>query len=162
MNGIVITLSLVLAISVLGCSSGRQTQQTSVKETITRGAAIPPNHCRIVGTIVGVDSVLDRSDTTSPCSRFPCRATVRIDSVLGYGMAFPQPLAVGTTVEAAFLFTLHSTAGLFPGMAETFPGLKVGDVFRADLRGLESDFPGGRSPVSYSIARYELLSPRQH
>ena len=64
----------------------------------------------------------------------PCRGIVRIDSILGYGSSFGNPLAVGQRVNVHFAFALApTTKDLFPNMTETYPGLELNSRFRADV-----------------------------
>ena len=54
------------------------------------------------------ENELDASGV-GPCSKPPCRATVLVDSVLGYGSSFGAPLAAGRSIRAEFTFTLAAT-----------------------------------------------------
>src|SRR5512135_1891816 len=57
--------------------------------------AVAPDRCRLVCTVLSIDSV---RETAGPCSKVPCTAVVRIDSILAYGFAFPPVLRVGQAV----------------------------------------------------------------
>ena len=98
-------------------------------------APIPPNACRVRATILAIDSSVSSDSSTDPCSRYPCRATVRIDEVLGYGSAFSTPLAAGGTLPVRFTLTLAPSAVVFPEMNPGLPGLTAGDSFAADIEG---------------------------
>ncbi len=103
------------------------------KRNVWRNNNIAPGHCRIAGTIVSIDSTLDKSSAKDPCSRKPCNAVVRVDSILGYGSAFP-PLLTGNLIQIHFYFTLSATTkDLFPNMTEFYPGLTVGSSFIGDI-----------------------------
>lgn len=96
-------------------------------------ADLSPGSARLRGTIVAVNRDALSADATSPCGRYPCTATVRVDSVYGYGAGFPSPMAPGEEFVATFEFTLGPTKELFPGMQESYPGLDAGSVFDADI-----------------------------
>ena len=123
---------------VLGCGSNKD---LAVKKNnggenqtaVIHSEKIPPGYCRIVGTIISIDSTLDKSYAKNPCSRKPCNAVVRVDSILGYGSAFP-PLLTGKLIQLHFYFTLSpTTRDLFPNMTELYPGLTVGSSFIGDI-----------------------------
>jgi hypothetical protein len=108
-----------------------------------QGERIAPGKCRIVGTIVAIDSTME---ATGPCSKAPCRAVVRVDSVLGYGSAFGNPVALQGQIPVRFAFTLApTTKDLFPNMTDRFPGLALGSRFQTDLESaVEMKSTGGR------------------
>jgi hypothetical protein len=56
-----------------------------------------------------------------------------VESVIGYGSAFPTAFNAGDQISVSFAFTLHPTGQLFPRMEHHLPGLKVGQVFKADV-----------------------------
>ncbi len=118
-------------------SSGANAGTTKVSENIS------PGHCRITGTIVRIDSTLDSGNKNNPCSKVPCTAVVKVDSVWGYGLGFP-PLGIGKEITIKFKFTLGpTTKELFPGMKDFYPGLKIGDSFLGDIqKELESGTAG--------------------
>ncbi len=100
---------------------------------------IPPNHCRIRGTIITIDSTLTITDFSQPCAKVPCNAEVRIDSILGYGSAFGNPVVQGAQHVMHFVFTLSPTSKkLFPSMKEEYPGMTIGSSFIADIERQQS------------------------
>ena len=114
---------------------------------------ISPDHCRIIGTVVKIDTLLYRQDLNSPCSKAPCMADVRIDSVLGYGSDFP-PLKLGKVIKVRFGFTLSpTTKDLFPHIVGYFPGLDVNDSFKADLQRIV-EVDSTRNKEGYIIYSY--------
>lgn len=96
-------------------------------------------------------------DTTDPCHKAPCKTRLRIESVLGYGQAFGNPLSSGDTLFATFMFTTHATTkDLFPVFNEYYPGVKVGDKIQTDI---ESRLGmGGNNSLSYFVYGYKVLS----
>lgn len=131
---------VLAAVCLLSCKTTHQEktgQGDSVSEQrpLARGETIPPNRCRLVGTIVAIDSGYRSSNPDEPCSRVPCRATVRVDSVLGYGQAFPTVLSQSEEIYVKFAFTLGPTRELFPDLSESYPGIRVGSTFTADVAG---------------------------
>jgi hypothetical protein len=119
-----------------------------------QGERIAPGKCRMVGTLTSIDTTLE---ATGPCSKAPCRATVRVDSVLGYGSAFGAPVAVAAQIAVHFAFTVApTTSDLFPNMTERLPGLQVGSKFQTDIESrLEMGSTGNRP--TYLIYDYKIL-----
>ncbi len=112
--------------------------------------SIPPNQCRVSATVIAIDSAV-RGDK-GPCATAPCMATVRIDSVLGYGSAFPKPLAPGEKLVVKFAYTLQPTTKEFPEVKPALPGLSVGARFVALVGG---EMGMGQTEPAYSIYTYE-------
>ena len=158
------TYAVLIAASILvGCSAttekstGNDQRQDRGKPDAyaSRVSSISPGHCRIVGTLVGIDSTLSQA---GPCSKAPCVGLVRIDSVLGYGSAFGRPLARGTEIDVHFAFTLApTTSDLFPNMTRRLPGLQVGSQFGADVEARNEPGMGGYR-VSYLIQEYRKMN----
>ncbi len=130
---------ILVSIGATGCSGSRVSlrpkgeQERNGPGEPDRTIQISPGHCRIVGTIVSIDSVLDKDVPRDPCSIEPCNANVRVDSVIGYGNAFP-PLSPGNIIEVHFYFTLApTTKDLFPDLTEFLPGLQAGSTFTGDI-----------------------------
>ena len=152
---------LVMAIASLtigSCSSSKNNQTKDWREEIARPEAIqdpvPAGHCRIVATIVNVHPLQQGGKEEDPCSRFPCSATVRIDSVLGYGSGFRSALGPGQIIEARFVYTLAPSRDAHPGQAFSLPGLGEGDRFQADLSGGSEAM--GQEAETYAIALYRI------
>lgn len=124
------------------------------EQAASAGGHVAPNHALIVGEIVEIESAtFDPSDVESPCSRIPCVANVRVESVLGVGMGFPQPFVEGATHRMKFAFTLGPTVDVFPEMKPSLPGLESGSRFTADITGYET-LQGDTQP-RYTVHRYE-------
>ena len=150
---------LIATMTVLGCSGhteksvrgDHQQESGHPMAIVARQTSVPPGYCRIIGTLVSVDSTLEQM---GPCSKAPCRGVVRVDSILGYGSAFGGPLAVKQQIDVQFTFTLAATTeDLFPTMTERLPGLHIGDRFETDVESRNE--PGMRMrPVSYVIQQY--------
>jgi hypothetical protein len=126
-------------------------QSESTPKIQLAGEPIPPNHCRIVGTVVAIDQSLKLSDPQSPCSKAPCSATVRVDSILGYGSAFGSSIPAGQQVNVTFGFTLSPTKEILPQLTQAYPGLKVGSSFVANVRSNEGF--GGKT--TFTVNHYD-------
>lgn len=125
-------LSVALLMLVLdSCSSSRSSGAFSNRPA-EPGPGIPPDHCRLVATVVRIDSARSEN-AANQCSKAPCNATIRVVEVLGYGSAFRYPMAKGNEVWVHFLYTLGSTKELFPDLKPGLPGLQVGATFEAEL-----------------------------
>jgi hypothetical protein len=140
----ILMLSLILVLAT-GCSD--RTKKAVKEESdsnkssprrpdMDQQVVVAPQRCRIVGTLVEINPELLK-EGNGPCTKFPCRGIVRIDSILGYGSAFGNPLAIGQRVNVHFAFTLAPTKKeLFPNMTEAYPGLEVNSRFKADVESL--------------------------
>jgi hypothetical protein len=121
--------------------------------------AIPPNHCRLIGTVLKVHEVESALNSDDPCSRFPCTATVRVDSIVGYGSAFGGALGIGQEIEVQFLYTLAPSEEAYPSESFSLPGLGDGDRFGADLRGAQETMllGAGKEESRYAVALYKVI-----
>ena len=123
---------LVLGLIVLSvnCSSTKENKKLILSD-------ISPGTAEIVGTITAIEPISSNSDISGPCSKARCIALVKVTSAR-YGAAFP-PLVMGKEIRIKFRFTLEKTTKeLFPNMEEEYPGLKVGDEFRAIVSTIQS------------------------
>ncbi len=108
--------------------------------------------CRITGTIIGIVKNLD-NDTGSICSRYPCRARVRIKDVSDCGSSVSFTINSGDTVEMKFFYTLENTSKVLPSMKAHYPGLKKSDNFMANTE--QRIKTGGGEFVVYG---YQLIN----
>ncbi len=111
-----------------------------------------PMACKIEGKIITILKPAD-ADTGSICAKYPCRARVRIMSVLERGSSITFSLKEGDTVEIMFPITLVNTSKVFPGMKVQYPGLKKGDMFMANTEQRLKVGSGGE----FIINGYELI-----
>jgi hypothetical protein len=136
--------TLVLAVLGGGCAlSGRGTGMKSVADSAVIVTEVPtqfvqpvqPGTCRVVATVVAVDTTFRGDKSNDPCSTTPCRARIRIDSVAAVGPDFPGYLIrEGDIVVASFPGTLGPHDELFNGLlVRHYDGLQNGDRFRADV-----------------------------
>lgn len=139
--------SLMLGLLLSGCAGAR------CQERIGPGT-LGPGQARLAGTVVSIDTA--RSTRPSdPCAKAPCRAQVRVDTVLGYGGGFPRPLVPGETLAVHFGFTLAPTPSVMPEVTPPYPGLEVGDAFTADLRARDAPgIAGASDPIRFLIYGY--------
>lgn len=150
---------LFVGIILVSCKSSYTEKQqeeaieTGKKENIAMDIPkpIPPNHCKVIATIEFIDQTMKGMNEKDPCGKAPCMATVRIDSILGYGSAFGYPLSPGQNILARFAHTLNPTSETQPDVKPALPGLSVGSTFEA----LVNASPVmGKSDPSYSIYGY--------
>ena len=59
----------------------------------------------------------------------PARQQSRFESILGYGSAFPTPLAPSQKIVVKFAFTLNATREILPDVKPALPGLSIGSKF---------------------------------
>lgn len=147
----------VLCTALLSCRQpAKETDKHpgSNEQLSSTPAVIAPNHAVIIGEVVEIESAtFDPPDVDSPCSRFPCVAKVRVVSVVGTGMAFPQPFMEGEIYRMKFAYTLNPTDNVMPEMKPGLPGLQSGSRFKADLAGHET-LEGDTQP-RYTVHSYE-------
>jgi hypothetical protein len=153
----ILFISFLFLTPLAGCGGSSPAEKESNLDlrnnTTVYQEKIAPDHCIIVGTIFKIDTSLEKSGVNSPCSKVPCIARVRIDSVLGYGPNFP-PLRLGEIIKIKFGFTLGpTTRDLFPHMTGYFPGLKENDTFKADVGKTAINYSGSNS-AEYMIYAY--------
>jgi len=125
---------------------------------IQNDVRIPPGKCRFIGTIEEIHDNQLSDNKDDPCSKVPCLATVRIDSVLGYGQGVLRPLAKGERIQVQFKFTLQPSATYFPRLKTVLPGLHLHNTFLADLNMQELiDSPKIKQAIHYSILTYSIV-----
>jgi hypothetical protein len=118
--------------------------------------SLDPDVCRIIGTVISVDSIRANRSASDPCSKAPCEALVRVDSVLSYGSSFPLPLSSGQMVHTHFTFTLAPTAEVLPSVKPGYPGASAGSVIRTDLKSLPAFGTVQDSRQTFVVDWYEL------
>lgn len=149
---------VILALTCLMACAGQtdksvreENRQETPRPIVDQQTRIAPGKCRIVGTLVSIDTTMEES---GPCSKAPCRGIVRIDSVLGYGSAFGNPIGIRGEIAVRFAFTLGpTTKDLFPNMTERLPGLNVGSRFQTDLES-HNDIKASGSRSWYLVYDY--------
>lgn len=113
---------------------------------------IAPNTCKVVAIVESIDQTLRGTNEKDPCGKAPCTATIRIDSVIGYGSAFPKTFSAGGRLQARFAFTLNATKEMMPDVKPALPGLRVGSKF---IAAISATAAMGNSEPSYTIYSYE-------
>ena len=145
--------SIFVVLSTIVIVAGAcRTAENSSDERPTVPAAmddIAPNEARILATLTGIYS---EPAASGPCAEAACRGVIRIDSVLGYGSSFPQPVGKGQHLEVRFAFTLEPTEDAGVTLDTPFPGIDLGESFWANLQGLPA--PGR---TNYTVHEYYLL-----
>jgi hypothetical protein len=118
---------LLLLLGIISCNCSKDISKTP---KLAEPNKIPPGYAEIIGEIVEIEPITKMSDKNDPCSKAPCMAKVKIESA-SYGAGFPT-LNKNDNVIIKFNFTLMpSSKDMFPNMDEFYPGLKVGDKFKA-------------------------------
>jgi hypothetical protein len=152
-------VAFLLCCLLIGCGTSNKESQHSdqireAKERIAMDTPPPlaPNHCKVIATIESIDKVTSNADEKDPCSKAPCMATMRIDSILGYGAAFPGVFSRGQKVAVKFAFTLSNTKEILPDVRPPLPGLNAGSIIEAVVNGVSVM---GKSEASYTIYKYQ-------
>jgi hypothetical protein len=160
-------MTLIFLMQLIGftaCQTNRQTQlelqlrhrEDSAGGIQEREIAIYPGHCRIVATVVGIDSSVRTEDLTGPCAKAPCRTRIRVEDVLGYGSAFPRPLAKGDVVSARFMFTVAPTKDLFPSMTQSYPGVSIGSKIVTDIQAIQQIGDNAEVDAMFLVYAYSI------
>ncbi len=130
-----------LAIILLACGTSKQEKvqgEQTAKEKLVINPPPPgpaPGTCKIVATVETIDKTLKGTSEKDPCGKAPCMATIKIDSVLGYGSAFPTVLGLGKRLTVRFAHSLNPTKDVWPEIQPPLPGLRVGAKFEALING---------------------------
>jgi len=150
---------LVIAGVIASCASSRPDELNGEPRPEVTAEPVYPNHCRIEGTILEVQGPDPGAPADDPCSKYPCTATIRVDSILGYGSAFPAALAPAQRIQVRFEFTLAPSSEAFPNETFSLPGLMPGDRFGADVSGSEAMTVQGPQGGTnkYGVALYRKL-----
>jgi hypothetical protein len=144
---------LVLTIYLSSCRDESDKKKTGNKR-------VSPGYASIVGTVTQVEATLDTLSTEKPCGNVPCYAIVRVDSILGYGSSFGNPLVKGSTIRLKFMFTVEKTTKeYFPNLKEHFPGVVINSKLKGNIelvRG-SSAVTNEEFPRLYRIFSYQLI-----
>ncbi len=151
--------ALLWSMLLISCSTSKEARDHAdglqvAKERMVMGAPtpIPPNHCRVIAAIESIEKPFEGANDKDPCGKVPCLATVRIDSVLGFGSAFPSGMSAGKTIQVKFALTLSSTKEMLPEVTPALPGLSVGSRFEALIN---ASIEMGKTEPLFTIYGYE-------
>ena len=142
-------LVVVVAVLMASCAPAKLSPELF-------GETVPPDHCRVTMTVLSIDPTLGSSKPDDPCAKAPCNASVRIDEVIGYGAAFPTPLAAGDVVDVHFAFTTGPTKSIFPELTLPFPGVEKGTQLTADLRAEAARRGSEEGKQKFTIFGYQV------
>lgn len=154
-------LFVAVAVSFIGCrkevSSVREDMASN--KTVLLTSKIAPGKCRITGTIKKINPLSQSFQDDSPCSKYPCIASVRVDSIWGYGAAFSNPVKTGKEIMLKFEFTLSpASEEIFKNLDTRLPGLEVNSVFSGDIEYLDSsENPDSAGDAAYRIFLYNKI-----
>jgi hypothetical protein len=110
-----------------------------------------PMSCIITGQIVSVMNPI-KTAGNSIWRKYPCKAIVRIASIDECGSSVTLMPQIGDTVEINFGFSLTNTRKSLPTMKQHYPGLKRGNIFRAQME--QRIRPGGKN--QFVVYHYSL------
>ncbi|MBU1117133.1 MAG: hypothetical protein KKE09_18575 [Bacteroidetes bacterium] len=155
MSIIKIYIRLFLYLNLLFIVACNSTQELDT----TLPNKVAPNNCRINGTLVKIEEI---TDTSGPCSVYPCTANVKLNNVIESGFGFNSPLIKGDTIKIKFEFTLSETSKeQFPTLEKSFPGLKVGDTFVGDVEKIELiQLENKTTNYEYKVYNYDKIDLR--
>ncbi|MGB3180455.1 MAG: hypothetical protein WBB45_03645 [Cyclobacteriaceae bacterium] len=115
------------------------TTEVSDMEKPDLGETVPPATARIMGEVIEIVKPTEAAITESYCDSLPCRARIKIVSLIGLGDGFTAELDMNDTITAYFPTPALSTEELITGNDSdlkeyTTSGLHTGDLFQADLQ----------------------------
>jgi hypothetical protein len=148
--------NLIIIISALFLFSCQATRNEGKGDNSSPGQAeskipnanyskIAPNHCRILATVVAIDSALASGNADDPCA------------LLGYGSGFPGTLSKGEQISVQFRFSTAPSAEILPGLPHKYPGVQIDQKIITDIEGRkEPEITGKSSAPVYTIYGYEV------
>lgn len=150
---IMILLIILLTTSCGGKMNNDKKESESSKNKLS-STTFPKTTTGIIGTVISINKEKLSQDSNSPCSKVPCWANVRVDSILGIGHGGPL-FSAGDTLKVNFVFTLlETTEDLIPNLDRRLPGLDIGEKFRANIRALVNQNYNKEKLELYSIDFY--------
>lgn len=149
---------ILLIFAMIACSGNKKQAINSSKNIKQTHSKISPGNVKIIGEIILIDNTKLSGDKNSPCSKQPCWASVKIDSVIGSGAGAPI-IGEKDTIDVKFAFTLgETTKELFPNLDKRMPGLKTRSKFEALVSKLNAlGSAGSKRKDLYQIYTYKLL-----
>ncbi len=81
-------------------------------------------------------------------------ATVRVDSIIGYGSAFSPPLSKGRQFEVMLDFNSSAAANFALDEVEKEPGFPIGLTFEADVKRRIKKSGPDRNESVFFISRF--------
>ncbi|MEN8120375.1 MAG: hypothetical protein ABFS35_08510 [Bacteroidota bacterium] len=113
---------------------------------------IEPNNCIVKAEIIEIQPV-KKNKLRRLCHRFPCKAIVKINEIVGYGSSFPVIFSKGTEIKVYFAHSLKPSKKVLPNLKYDLPGLLIGDKFKAKIEAIEK--LGGS--IKFLVYYYEVL-----
>lgn len=119
---------LFLSFIVVSINCSKDVTKNNNNQILAQPNKVPPGHAEITGEIVEIEPIGNNVDQNDPCSKAPCMAKVKVNSI-SYGAGFPT-ININQVITIKFAFTLSKTnKELFPNMDESYPGLEKGSEF---------------------------------
>lgn len=139
-------LCAVLLSTLISCKETKEA--TSLKEE-TQVSGLASNEAFISGRIV---SISPERDADGPCSKAPCVAEVKVESISNKGKLFRLD-NMEEIIKVNFSYTLSPTETIFPSMQKHYPGLVLKDQFEAKVQSRISL----NDVITYTIRDYTKL-----
>ena len=127
----------ILVLTLISCKQKEVAVQTQAAKSIE----LPVNefNSSIQGRILKRFKADERYG--QPFVEHFCMADVLLEKIIRYGQNYHGQYEEGDTLRLFFHFTLENTEALFPELEQVLPGLKVKDVFEAELTEKEGEPP---------------------
>ena len=149
-----IVRSILLFLLTFLCSFIISAQKDTTGNVIYKidNQIIDPNNGLIEGEIIDILPA-KKKRSQKLCNKFPCKAIVRINKVVGYGSSFPIIFSKGMEIKVFFAHSLEPSKEVLPNLKYNLPGLSTGAKFKAKIEAIEK--LGGS--IKYSVYYYEVL-----
>lgn len=131
------------------CKSTKKPVQQEEPIKAESSAEAASNEAIVVAKII---SISEQRDESGPCSKAPCYAEIKIESISKKGSLF-QLDDLSKPVSVHFAFSLSPTEGLFR-MRTNYPGLKINDKFEAKIQSR----PALGDTFTYTIHGYKKIN----
>lgn len=147
-------------IMLCGCGSHQKANDTaSDAQTATiqeLSPAVSAGYCRVLATVTAIDTARYSGDANSPCAKAPCRAILKVETILGAGAGFHPPLVAGNSIPVKFAYSTAPSSEVAPDLADPLPGVQAGDRIRVDIAGRQPEM-GGATGREYTVYQYALI-----
>ncbi|RLD67291.1 MAG: hypothetical protein DRI95_05070 [Bacteroidetes bacterium] len=127
-------------------------KETTINLNRLDNSTIDPNNSLIEAEIIEILPA-KKKRSQKLCNKFPCKAIVGINKVVGYGSSFPVIFDKGIEIKVFFAHSLEPSKKVLPNLKYDLPGLLIGDKFKAKIEGIEK--MGGS--IKYIVYYYEVL-----
>lgn len=122
---------------------------------VQRNSDIPPSNIKVIASVISIDKTLSSGNAKDPCSKAPCNAVLKIESIIGYGSSFGGTLNVGDEIKVKFAYTTaKTTEDLLLKISDSYDGVSVKSKIETNIK--KSSVINSVIP-NYTIYGYKVL-----